>query len=156
MYTLCVIDMQNYFPAARYKDVIDNIKLEIIKAKKRNYPVLYVKYNLSPWTNNKWHQSLSPGLSDITRFYRKKYTVIKNHDDGSKEVYDFLSNNNLPKKLRVCGVNSGICVLYTVQTLIKKYNLKIDVVEKAIDSDNHNYHIDALDRFYKMKNVKVI
>jgi nicotinamidase-related amidase len=156
MYTLCVIDMQNYFPAARYQNVIDNIKLEIIKAKKRNYPVLYVKYNLAPWTSRKWDQSLSPGLSDITRFYRKKYTVIKDHDDGGNDVYNFLSKNNLPKKLRVCGVNSGICVMYTVDTLSKKYNLKIDIVENAIASDYALNDNDALDRFNKMKNVKVI
>lgn len=156
MYTLCVIDMQNFFFAARNKETINNVKEEIIKAKRRNYSVIYVKYDLSPWTNNKWDSSLTSGLSEITRFYRNKYTVIKNQDDGADEVFRFLKQKNLPLKLRIAGCNSNVCVLYTVETLIQKYNIKIDIVKKATSSDNYNEHLLALKLFNTMKNVKVI
>ena len=156
MYTLCVIDMQNYFWAAKNKETIENVKKEIIKAKRRNYPVIYVKYDLSPWTNNKWDCSLSSGLAEVTRFYKNKYTVIKKQDDGANEVFKFLKQKNLPLKLRMTGINSNVCVMYTVETLVKKYNIKIDIVKEAINSFNHNEHTLALREFDNMKNVRLI
>ena len=156
MYSLCVIDMQNYFWAAKDKKTIENVKKEIIKAKQRNYPVICVKYDLSPWTDNKWHCSLSSGLAEVTRFYKNKYTIIKKQDDGAEEIYKLLKQKNLPLKLRMTGINSNVCVIYTVETLVKKYNIKIDIVKDAVNSFDHYENTLALRDFDNMKNVKVI
>jgi nicotinamidase-related amidase len=157
MYTLCVIDMQNFFMVSRTKELVNNVKKEIYKAKKKNYPIIYVKYNLEHWTASPWAISLVKGLSAATRNYRQKYTVIKENDDGGDVLYSFLQQKGLDKtKVRVIGLNTDICVFYTVETLSQIYDIKIDVASKACLSDDPKGHRMALDKMRFMKNIRVI
>jgi nicotinamidase-related amidase len=134
LYTLCVIDMQDYFAAAHRNGVRKACIREIKKAMRNNAAILFVEYN-----------NYGPTIELLTNLtksakYKKTYHVIKYCDGGGYEVTEFIKKNHLPKlNIRVCGVNTDYCVLATVLGINRRWqDTKIHVVADACDStDSH-------------------
>jgi hypothetical protein len=150
-YSLVVIDMQKAFTAARRKRVLLNCEKEINKAIKNNCSIIFVEYFNCGKTIKK--------LTDLTKNYKKTYTVTKNNDDGSPEISCLFKSNRLPaKNIKVCGVNTDACVLDTVCGLSHSNRFSksiIDVIANACDTSyNHEQGLQQISRF-AYKNVRV-
>ncbi len=144
-YTLVVIDMQPYFTAARGKRILANCQKEIQTARKLNNYILFVEYENCGRTDQR--------LIDLVNGYHKTLTVVKNDDDGSWELQKALRYLQQHKKpLKVCGVNTDMCVYDTVYGLLKVMPwIKIKVVEDACDS--YQDHMYGLTLLKKLNNV---
>lgn len=151
-YTLCVIDMQNYFNASKGKRVRNSCIREIKKAIKDKATILFVEYN-------NYGPTLSL-LTDITQKakYKKAYHVIKYSDDGGQEINDFIVSRHLPRlNFRMCGINTPYCVRATVSKLASlRKNSNIQLVADACDSNNRREHISGLKTMQNLANVKLI
>ena len=84
---------------------------ELLRAKKHNYGVILLQY-----------EKHGPTLMQITSGikHHKVTPVWKNSDDGSIEILDtaFAEGYNVDV-IRICGVNTDLCVLQTVLGLRK-------------------------------------
>lgn len=139
-YTLCVIDMQDFFSASKGKRVRKSCIREIKKAMDSNATILFVEYkNYGPTI---------PLLTKLTKGYRRKFVVLKLHDGGGDEVVNFLTKQHLPKRnIRVCGVNTDACVEATVVGMNENLeSSKIEVVADACDSNWKAGHRNGLRR----------
>ena len=150
-YSLIVIDMQKAFAAARRKRVLLNCEKEINKAIKNNCSIVFVEYFNCGKTIKQ--------LTNLTKNYKKTYTVIKNDDDGSPEISHLFKAHRLPaKNIKVCGVNTDACVLDTVCSLSYSDRFSksiIDVIANACDASyNHGQGLQQISRFAD-KNVRV-
>ena len=152
-YTLCVIDMQNYFPASKGKRVRAACVREVRKAIKEQATILFVEYkNYGPTL---------PLLTNITKRvkYKKAHHVLKDSDDGSQKITAFIKARHLARlNMRVCGVNTPYCVQSTVSGLTKKWkNSTIHLVADACDSSySKSEHTYALKHMATYPNVKVV
>jgi hypothetical protein len=127
--TLCVVDMQPGFNAC-YSIVQETVR-EIRLAKKRGDGIVFIE--LHPRPNGK---TLSR-LKEVAHAggYKKIVYTKKNWDDGSLEFIDAAGAAGwFPlKRVRVCGVNRGACVMSTVKGLIDiiSKNVKIELAYEA-------------------------
>src|SRR5271167_52729 len=99
--TLVVIDMQEVFAAARKNSVQKSCIREIKKAIRDRAPIVFVEYD--------GYDPTLPALTSVVKQanYTKAYHVRKRHNDGGKEIAQFLTKKHLPKlNMRVCGVNT--------------------------------------------------
>lgn len=149
-YSLIIVDMQCFFPAANGQRVQKSCVREIKKAMRDRATILFVEFSN--------YGSTIPLLTDLTKNakYKKAYTITKYMDDGSYEIAEFLNKRHLPKmNLRVCGVNTEYCVNHTVKGLsLRLRNTNIHVVADACDSqDSHTY---GLKRMQQIPNTKII
>lgn len=141
-YILVVVDMQTSFEAARYASVIRNCKREISKAVRDRAPIIFLEYSGREGTNS--------ALLSLTKNYNNVFIGVKSADDGSLQVSNIISDNNLPKtNFKVCGVNTDYCVYDTVDGLNYRFkNAKINVIGDACGSNyNHNLGMQ------KIKNI---
>lgn len=154
-YTLCVIDMQDYFKSSRGKRVRQSCIREIKKAIRDKATILFVEYSPE-------HYGTSiPLLTNVANKakYRKVYHVAKHSDGGGEEVVEFLKQKHLPRlNLRVCGVNTDYCVKETVSGINAKLKHgNIHVVADACDSRGGvSSHKHGLHSMRKLNNVKLI
>lgn len=121
--TLIVIDVQNRFISRTIKNpfkqhlpkVLDCIEQQVRLAMERNDHIVFVEMNPEPGDYT------LPELLKLTRDYSQKTILSKKDMDGSEEIVDYLRQKDIPRSvLRVCGVWTNQCVLYTVKGLLKR------------------------------------
>lgn len=153
MYTLCVIDMQDYFSASQGKSVRQACVREIKKAMKSNATIVFVEFeNYGPTT------ALLTNLVKKAK-YRKVHTVKKTVNGGGDVIAEYLRRKHLTRaNLHVCGVNTNYCVLATVQgmtTHLQNANLNV-VADACASSGGEHGHKYGLDRMRTLKNVTIL
>jgi delta-aminolevulinic acid dehydratase/porphobilinogen synthase len=147
---LLIIDMQSYFHAANNDRVQKNCLREIKSAVKSKTPIVFVEYD-----------NCGRSLPSLIRAAKGgiKYHLVKEDDDGSPEIYDFLKKHRWTKRLiKTVGVNADACVQDTVEGLTSVLpNTKIHVVADACHTDYwpHGYN-SALSYMNKLPNVRVV
>lgn len=127
---LVVIDMQNYFfkrNLAEKNIIKDRIK-KICKLCElwihRGLPIIVVEYNLKPIHNKTQHDvPTCVKIRNTIKGYQNVTRVIKDSDDGSRELMDKFNEMQVrPKEMHVCGINLNACVRDTVWGLFMKSN----------------------------------
>ncbi len=133
MYNLLIIDMQYEFKTAL--SVVSEVTELVKKAKEDLAYITVVEYRDSG-------ETFKEITSELTE-YPLHRTLIKREDNGSKEVYNYLSSENIREMdIVTCGVNSDCCVRVTVnglQYMFDEFGIqsKIHVIKNAC---NHNDH----------------
>jgi nicotinamidase-related amidase len=113
--TLVIIDMQGAFSASRHKVTVAACKREILKSIECGDDILFVEFN--PSRNNNTHDELTL----LTEGYDRAYTVTKDNDDGSGEIFAAIIKYRLRRRhIAFCGVNVTACVSTTISGLIDK------------------------------------
>lgn len=127
MYTLLCIDLQSRFNVHHHSRVVNNAEREIRQAIQDNAHIMLVEYaGYGPTVDQ---------LADVAKQHSKVYRIEKNHDDGSAEVVDAIKQHGLPEQLKVCGVNTDVCVYYTTHNIHKRLpHASIEVIADACDS----------------------
>lgn len=142
MYTLCIIDMQDYFLGAINQKPTNNVAREIRQAIKDNAPIILVEYGGCGDTTRQ--------LLDVIKRATKVYKVTKWSDDGSEEIIRCLHENILPEDhIKVAGINTDCCVYLTCYGLQRKRPLStIEIIADACQSnylpDGHSSGLNKL------------
>lgn len=148
-YTLVVIDMQDQFFASRSQLVRDNCKKEIIDAKNKGNNIIFVEYQQCGRTINP--------LLKLAKGYKKSLVILKRRPDGSHEVSEAITHHNLPRRVRVCGVNTDACVQRTVLGLSLNYFIdEIEVVKDACNSDYYHGNYNGINAMRAFDKVKIV
>lgn len=130
---LLIIDMQDDFPAARSKEIVQACRREIWRARKLNASIITITYN-------DLDRDITPCLPRIEHAltgYNNLVSLSKLQDDGSSEIIESCNGNDLDVSLfRICGVNVDACVKATVTPLIHTYeNSRFEFVYEACGCD---------------------
>lgn len=148
--TLVVVDMQPEFDAACCPDVIVGVAREIMEAKRKKWPVVFLEY-LPKENIGETHY----GLLSLLKGYSRKARIGKTDDDGSYEALRAIRRRKFPEKtLRVCGVNTDCCVASTVLGFLDRTESEIHVVKDACEWDNH-FQFDWR-QFLKHPRIKLV
>jgi nicotinamidase-related amidase len=129
-YTLVVIDMQPYFTS--YIHAIFGVEAAIKRAKKSGCPIIFVEY--SPEIYGKTDKK----LKSMTEKYSKTFFVKKTQVNGGKEIINAIRKHKLPARIRVCGVETGCCVLNSLKQICDEKSIlpkEITLLTKA--TSNH-------------------
>jgi nicotinamidase-related amidase len=130
MKALCIIDMQYFYNAAKSNSVARAVCREIRAAKEQGIPIFVVEYG-----SQKWRRTRPMILKEIGR-YPHRHRVIKQDIDGSYELMAAMMC--VPDKidhLRVCGVETNVCVEATILNLLKRMpGLQVELVADACNS----------------------
>jgi nicotinamidase-related amidase len=141
MYTLLCIDLQPRFNIHHHSRVVNNVEREIRQAIQDDAYIVLVEYQGCGPTVDQ--------LANVAKLHSKVYRVEKSSDDGSIEVMEAIKKHGLPQQLKVCGVNTNVCVYFTIYSIRKNLpDASIEVVADACDSqwgtDKHLYGLDRL------------
>jgi len=137
-YTLVVVDMQPDFLASLACK--EQVKKEVRKAVRSNNPIIFLEYK-----DDLGYYKYKPTYKDLVPVgYDKVIKSKKTEDSGARNVVIHLNKKKLPKKLKVCGVNTQYCVFETVSNLIRFNKLDVTVVAKACNCENKNSHERAI------------
>lgn len=127
MYTLLCIDLQSKFNVHHHSRVVNNVEREIRQAIQDDAHIVIVEYEGCGPTVDQ--------LADLARQHSKIYRVEKKGDDGSIEVMETIKQHRLPKQIKVCGVNTDVCVFSTIYSIHKHWpHASIEVVADACTS----------------------
>lgn len=145
-----LIDLQPHFEASMKNSVIEAAQEEIRRAIRYNYGVVFLEYKLSTGD----FKPTWPILKKMANGYPNQITVLKTDDDGGHEVFAAAYKNKLNlNKVRVCGVNTDMCVHDTVRTLSTLSPASKILIRK--DGCNSSRKNDFT-KFKPYKNVKII
>jgi len=150
-YTLIVIDVQPHFSAA--KKVKRACIKELNKAIDNKAHIVFLEFE----TYGNTYQELMDVIKE--KKYKKIGVGLKWEDDGSDQVEEIINKKRMIKtKFKVVGVNTGYCVLATVEGLAKKYpKAYIEVLSKACNSSYyHKTELGWIEHNKYLPNVKVI
>ena len=119
--TLCVVDMQPAYPASL--EIMKEVTREIELAKRRGDGIVFLELN--PGTNGETHQELRDAAH--AGEYSKIAYASKVSGDGSHEFVDAAGAAEWfsLKRVRVCGVNRGACVMDTVRGRVGLISKKV-------------------------------
>jgi len=135
-YTLLVIDMQPEFRASNDVKTLRECAKQIRRAIKYNQPVVFAEFVRFGPTHT--------SLTKLVKEYDRSFTFLKNRESGAIEFENVISHFSFPKKIRVVGVNTDQCVLYTVRDLssggfsIKEITVISDACNTDTDTDREN------------------
>lgn len=148
MYTLVVIDMQPYFSTSQKGSILAACKKEIRLAMQNKAAIVFVEYANYGLTDDR--------LTNLTKNYNRKVTVIKQNNGGGVGVKRAIVKNKFPKRnIRVSGVNINYCVYDTVSQLVGALkSAKIKVLSKACNC-NGSVKL-GFDRLSKINRVAVV
>jgi len=151
MYTLVVVDMQPMFSTSQKLRTKAAVNRLLKKAIKDNAPIIFLEYTRYGRTD--------PALLATVEGYESVHFRTKHTDDGSEEVHEVINAHNLPKKIRICGVNTNYCVRATIMGLLDKFPMtgiaeSIEVHEKACNSSWA--HDLAIEDFKYLDQVSVV
>jgi Isochorismatase family len=127
-YTLLCIDLQSKFGVHHHSRVVNSAEREIRQAITDDSPIVMVEYkNCGPTVDQ---------LLDLTMQHSKVHRIEKIGDDGSEEVMTTIKEHKLPHDyLKVCGVNTDICVYCTIYSIHKHWpHTHIEIVADACNS----------------------
>lgn len=155
---LVIIDMQRGFAAAEDPELLKTISQKISKAIEKRQRIFFVEYLLpsnkdyrTPWHAKKPYRiPTEESLTDLCRRASYPYTTImKDSQDGSKNIIDKLIELEIKKsvKIKICGVNTSLCVLDTVLGLANglEPSMKIVVLQDACGDINQSSHERSLE-----------
>ncbi len=150
MYTLAVIDMQRNFDSSLEPRLNVNVAREISNAIANQASILFVEYSHEGHTHF--------ALRQLVKTYRQFFTIDKHQDDGSEEIVKAISKYSLHRnRIRVCGVNTGACVLHTLYGLNTRSRASIEVVEDACWDNYEECHIASLKEIRKnLPAIKIV
>ena len=148
-YTLVVVDMQPFFKAASYPEVVVGVTQEILAARSLRRPVIFLEYIGCEPT----HYS----LTGLLKGYALKARTRKDQDDGYREVESVLRRRGFGNDVfRVCGVNANYCVRSTAEGLaISFQSSKIHVVRRACGTDSESWDGWPSD-YCRYKNMRLV
>lgn len=153
--TLCIIDMQPFFSSAQEDFVIEGVLNQVRLAKQRNAGIVVAEYEGCGSTDERIMSAIGS--------YRRVVKIIKNSNDGSRDIIDAIKRKHSfsKKRIRICGVNTGHCVYETAAGLAKRLpESSIEIAEDACN-DVTDMHIlpSAVLRSYERgapKNIRVV
>jgi len=158
---LIIIDMQPYFTASQSESCINACQLEITNAIDKNNPIVFVEYDLDQVFKNLTEHSkvTDQRLLSLVDNYSKAFSLLKDDDNGSKEIIKILRmlkaegeiDSATQTNLRVCGVNTDICVYKTIKSLSQKLpKSNIVLVKDACNSLYYYNHVQTLEKKLKL------
>jgi nicotinamidase-related amidase len=123
---LVLIDLQRQFPASNDKKLISSVSREIRYCREYSYPIVNLLYE--------GHGSLRSDLSKFIRNYKFVHNVFKNSDDGAIDLLDYMFDRGIDNSvIRVCGVNLGMCVKSTLESLsVYAPDSRIELVKSGV------------------------
>jgi nicotinamidase-related amidase len=125
---LLIIDMQKGFTATSY--VAAEVATEVRKARRRREPIILVECNERPEVD--WGPTVVE-VKKALRGYDQQVLVTKRACDGSREVIAAIENTGFNHDIiRVCGVETNICIQKTVDGLAAHYKTsRIKLIARA-------------------------
>ena len=146
MHTLVIIDVQPVFRAAKSKRIENPILREIKLAKKNKYPIIVVEYRKK---GPSWIQSRT--CSFVTKELGGNCVyVTKERDDGASVIAPALRKITKSKTIRVVGVNTGACVIETVNGMIRR-GYKVQIVADGCNDEYLGSHHETIAQLKKRK-----
>lgn len=158
-YALCLIDLQGNFRGSISAKCLRNVEREIELAKEAKRDILVVLF--------KECGSLIGEVARMLKGYEYQRTIYKKNCDGGFEVINELLDIK-PQHVRVCGVQTDVCVRETVRSMAKLFrytpklrNKRIQVVGDACwvsyNNDQDGWaHSDALKELQDVPGVEVV
>jgi nicotinamidase-related amidase len=148
MYTLVVVDMQEYFVDTNKKLVVKNCIKEVESAVKNNAHIVFLEYD--------GHEGTLPIFMEPVNNYHSFAVKKKCDDDGSAEVQKAVHENGfMVGRFRVIGVNTDWCVQATVRGIRKRFpNSFVEVVKDACHSNDD--HARGIRMIRSIGNVDII
>lgn len=145
------IDLQPEFIAARNEYIKKIAQEEVKRAIRFNYGIVFLEYASSKYSK---FSPTWPEIKELAAGYKNQVTVLKKDDDGGSEVMDAAFAHKLKlNKVRVCGVNTDMCVHDTVRTLSTLSPAsKIIIRKDGCGSSRKN----DFTKFEPYRNVKII
>lgn len=134
-YTLVVVDMQPFY--TKDASTIANVLREVEAARQGNCNIifLWVPY-LSPLQEAAFEPT-HRAILDVVKDYDKAHwaEVSKLSADGAYQVLNACRYHGFAsKRFRVCGVNTDLCVLDTVNGLLERCDAIVEVVKDACNT----------------------
>lgn len=139
-YNLIVVDMQNGFSAAKDKDTLNQVMIEIKTAISDCAGIIVLEMVGAGKTLKQ--------IKKLVKSYRKAVIVEKKDTSGAVEVLSTVRHNRSfhPFKFKVCGVYTDCCVADTVNELSQFDTLSLEVLADACNCDEPAY-LDNIDMF---------
>ena len=138
-YTLVVVDMQPFYTTDAA--TIKNVAREVSLARERNNHIIFltVPY-LSPLQEAPFKPTYPEILAEVEGYPSDLWqTAEKIFQDGSRIVFNTCAWKHFPiNHLRVCGVNTDLCVLDTVKGLLKANDPALETIEVVKNACNSN------------------
>ncbi len=139
-YTLVVVDMQPDFEASNNPATIANVKREIIEAKAKQMPILFLEVPYFSPLDERGLRHTHQELTQLVKFYPNttRYPIEKLRSDGSYQVLWACEQNHYTNShFRICGVNTNICVYETAVGLSQ--NGVVEVIKNACNTTTPMY-----------------
>jgi nicotinamidase-related amidase len=131
---LVIVDMQPDFKSANDRKTIDNVLIQIEKAREQDIPIFILEF-----IN---HGQTSEEIQEALEGYYQVWFIAKGDDDGSRELITCIQDNAyIVNDFIVCGVNICACVYWTIKGLLKDYKTRITVIKDACNG-KWSHHID--------------
>lgn len=149
---LIIIDMQPHFISAADSKLIENVSQKINTAIKNKWKIFFVEYSGVEKTDKRLMEIC------LKADYKDIHIITKDQNDGSAHIkLKLLKLAIKPKKLKICGVNTSLCILSTVKGLIKylDHSTEIVVLQDACRDDLEKYHIKGLEELLMLSTVKM-
>lgn len=149
--TLCVIDIQYFFGAARNPSLLNNVVALIEAAKAKRAGIVVLEY--------KGCGSSSVEVQKSLYDYDRCVFTTKTMCDGSQEFISACKFKRLnTKKIVVCGVETDVCVYETITGLhLLLPKSKIEVVASACNAwhDDDKKNKEVFKTLSNYKNVVI-
>lgn len=159
---LMVVDMQNdfvtksgvlYFPKA---EAIKPIVIDIVKdSMRKNRDIIFTKDWHEPddlefkrfpphCVRDTYGSELFDELKEVIKGYEMAFFVFKNRFSAffGTNLHEILGRLS-PSKIEICGVDSNICVMYTVEEL-RNRDYEVVVYEDGIGTYDESLHFWAI------------
>lgn len=140
------VDLQPDFTASKKPSIIKAAQEEVRRAIRFNYGIVFLEYD--------GFGDTLPEVKRLASGYKNQITILKDDDDGGHDVVDGVFKNGLKlNQVRVCGVNTDMCVHDTIRTIVNLSPAsKIIIRKDGCGSSAKN----DFTKFKNYKNVKII
>jgi nicotinamidase-related amidase len=154
-YTLVVVDMQPDFPAATDVRTIAAVARQVKLARENHCAVVFLEVSYLSRFDMEEFKPTHRELINLVRGYDRYSIAEKLYSDGSWAVQDSCKRRDFAvHHLRVCGVNTDVCVQQTVSGLAKSLpNSQIDVVQDACNTSTPDLDWN---KFTSLSNVNLL
>lgn len=143
---LVVVDMQPDFYASNNQQLINNICKLCESYISTGDPIILLEY----LGYEKTHRHIVEASNNAP-------VLIKNKDDGSPKIKNYLKKTGLkPKEFFVCGINTDYCVKDTAVGLRHKTGQNVTVIEKCCNTGNGELDIPEWVEKYLIENGCIV